>query len=77
MFLDEPFNGVAPLYIEKIKHLIIEEKRHKAIILTDHRYTDVIAIADTIYLIKNGCSKLIKNLSELEDYKYLPQGSLQ
>ena len=77
VFLDEPFNGVAPLYIEKIKHLIIEEKRHKAIILTDHRYTDVIAIADTIYLIKNGCSKLIKNLSELEDYKYLPQGSLQ
>jgi ABC-type multidrug transport system ATPase subunit len=76
IFLDEPFNGVAPLYIEKIKALIIEEKKHKAIILTDHRYTEVIAIADTIYLIKNGCSKLIETLTELEDYKYLSQGSL-
>ncbi|WP_397362136.1 ATP-binding cassette domain-containing protein [Olleya sp. R77988] len=76
VLLDEPFNGVAPLYIEKIKTLIELEKKEKIIILTDHRYNEVIDVSDTIYLIKNGCSKLINNLSELEDYKYLYQGML-
>jgi len=76
ILLDEPFNGISPLYIDKIKLLIEIEKKHKAIILTDHRYQDVIAISDAIYLIKNGCSKLINNLTELEDYNYLHQGSL-
>ena len=73
VLLDEPFNGVAPLYIETIKTLINQEKQHKIIILTDHRYTEVIDVSDTIYLITNGCSKLINDLSELKDYKYLTE----
>ncbi|WP_250432851.1 ATP-binding cassette domain-containing protein [Hanstruepera flava] len=73
VLLDEPFNGVAPLYIETIQTIINQEKKHKIIILTDHRYTEVINVSDTIYLITNGCSKLINNLSELKDYKYLTQ----
>ena len=76
VLLDEPFNGIEPLFIDKIKRLITEEKQQKIILLTDHRYTDVIDISDTISLLKNGCSKLINNLSELEDYKYLNIGSL-
>ena len=71
VLLDEPFNGVAPLYIETIKAIINQEKKHKIIILTDHRYDEVIDVSDTIYLIKNGCSKLINDLSELKDYQYL------
>jgi len=77
ILLDEPFNGVAPLYIEKLQTLITEEKQYKAIVLTDHRYAEVIAVSDTIYLIKNGCSKLIENLSELEDYNYLNKKQLK
>ncbi len=77
VLLDEPFNGVAPLYIEKIQTLITIEKAHKAIILTDHRYREVIEISDTIYLIKNGCSKLINNLNELEDYNYLSPKTIE
>jgi len=73
VLLDEPFNGVAPLFIEKIQTLITEEKSRKIIILTDHRYSDVIKVADSIYLIKNGCTKLINELTELEDYKYINQ----
>lgn len=76
VLLDEPFNGVAPLYIEKIKALINNQKKEKIILLTDHRYTEVIDVSSTIYLLKNGCTKLINNLSELEDYKYLNIGSL-
>lgn len=76
VLLDEPFNGVAPLYIEKIKALIHQEKHQKVIVLTDHRYNEVIEVSDTIYLLKNGCTKLIDDIEELEDYKYLSQGTL-
>ncbi len=76
VILDEPFTGVAPLYITKIQDLIVKEKQHKAILLSDHRYKEVIAISDTIYLLKNGCTKLIDNIKELEDYSYLSIGSL-
>ncbi|TGV03050.1 ATP-binding cassette domain-containing protein [Flavivirga rizhaonensis] len=76
VFLDEPFSHVAPLYIEKIKALIEEEKQKKAIVITDHMYEHIIAVSDTIYLLKNGCTKLIDNVKELEDYKYLSIGTL-
>ena len=71
VFLDEPFNGISPLFIEHIKALIHEEKINKMIVLTDHRYADVIDVTDTLYLLKNGSTKLINKLSELEDYGYL------
>ncbi len=76
VLLDEPFNGVAPLHIEKIQSLIKSEKTEKVILLTDHRYSEVIDICDTLYLVNNGCSKLINNLTELEDYNYLNIGTL-
>ncbi len=73
VLLDEPFNGVAPLYIEKIKAMIQLQKQEKIVILTDHRYKEVTDVSDTIYLIKNGCTILINELTELEDYKYVNQ----
>ena len=69
--LDEPFSHLAPLYIEKILQLIAEEKEHKAIIITDHLYKPIIDASDSIYLLKNGTTKEIHTLTELEDYKYL------
>ena len=76
IFLDEPFSNISPLYIEKIKSLLEIEKKQKVIILTDHNYEVVIDISDEIYLLKNGCTKLIKNINELEDYNYLIPGTL-
>ncbi|GGI58169.1 ATP-binding cassette domain-containing protein [Winogradskyella haliclonae] len=76
VLLDEPFNGISPLMIEGVKHIISDEKLNKIIILTDHRYEDVIDITDTLYLLNNGTTKLIKELNELEDYGYLSVGSL-
>lgn len=77
VLLDEPFSHLAPLHIEKMKALISEEKQHKAIIITDHMYQHIIDTSDDIYLIKDGHTKLIKNLTELEDYKYLSLGALE
>jgi len=71
VFLDEPFNGISPILIEHIKSLIFKEKKEKIIILTDHRYTDVMDITDSLYLLNNGSTKLINKISELEDYGYL------
>ncbi len=76
ILLDEPFSHIAPLYVETIKKLIIEEKSKKVIIITDHMYRHIIDIADTIYLLKNGCTKLVDKITDLEDYNYLNAGSL-
>ncbi|WP_242203749.1 ATP-binding cassette domain-containing protein [Aestuariivivens insulae] len=76
ILLDEPFSHVAPLHIDKIKTLISQEKKQKAIIITDHMYRHIIDISDAIYLIKNGNTKLINTLTELEDYRYLSVGAL-
>jgi ABC-type multidrug transport system ATPase subunit len=76
VLLDEPFSHLAPLHIEKVSQLINEEKQDKAIIITDHFYRNIIESSDDIYLLKNGTTKLVDNILELEDYKYLNEGSL-
>lgn len=76
VFLDEPFSHLSPLHIETVKQMIAEEKEHKVIIISDHLYQYIIEVSDTIYLLKNGATKKIEKLTELEDYKYLSEGSL-
>ena len=75
-YLDEPFSHVAPLQIEYIKRIINTEKKHKVVIITDQMYSHIIETSDEIYLLKNGCTKKIEKINELEDYKYLNEGSL-
>ncbi|MCB0382103.1 MAG: ABC transporter ATP-binding protein [Psychroserpens sp.] len=77
ILLDEPFSHIAPLYIEKIKCLIEEEKDKKVIIVTDHLYKHVIDTADYLYILKDGHTKLIHNLKDLEFFKYVSSGSLE
>lgn len=76
VFLDEPFSHLAPLQINTIKQLISEEKKDKVIIISDHMYQHIIDSSDVIYLLKNGTTKKIEQLTELEDYNYLSEGSL-
>ena len=76
VILDEPFSHLSPLHIESVKQLIIEEKKHKIIIISDHMYQHIIDSSDIIYLLQNGTTKKIEQLSQLEDYNYLNEGSL-
>lgn len=76
ILLDEPFSHLSLLHIEKIKALISQERNNKIIIITDHMYRHIIDVSEDIYLINNGHTKLINNLKELEDYKYLNIGAL-
>jgi len=71
ILLDEPFSHLSPIHIESIKTLIKEEKKHKAIVITDHMYKHILDLANTVYFIKNGNSKLLKNEEELVNFKYL------
>ncbi len=72
ILLDEPFSHLAPVYIERFKQLINQEKEHKIIIITDHLHNHITEISDTVYMIKNGYSTKIESLSQLEDFNYLP-----
>ncbi len=76
ILLDEPFSHISPVQVEAIKKLIAIEKQHKIIVITDHLYHEITAVSDVVYLIKNGSSKRIDKLTELEDYKYISEGSL-
>jgi ABC-type multidrug transport system ATPase subunit len=70
VLLDEPLSHIAPVFTNRIIDLIHLEKQHKAIIVTDHMYKHIVAISDQIYLLKDGWSKEIKNIQELEFYRY-------
>lgn len=72
ILLDEPFNGVSPVYIEDIKETIRQEaKSGKGFILTDHDYRNIIDVSNRIILLHDGGTKKIKDLAELEKWGYL------
>lgn len=71
LMLDEPFSMVEPLYKEVIKNLLLDHKKTKGIILTDHYYNDVLEITDKNYLINDGNFIKIKDIDDLIDFNYL------
>lgn len=71
ILLDEPFSFVAPLYVEKFKLLIRQKKKECTIVITDHFYREILDISDSIYLLKNGSSKLIQSKEDLENEGYI------
>ena len=76
VILDEAFSHLSPIRINCVKQLISEEKEYKAVMISDHMYQHIIDSADTIYLLQNGPTKKIENLTGLEDYAYLSKGML-
>ncbi len=74
--LDEPYNGISPVLIKKINHLILERSTYKGIILTDHNYKNVLKVASQIYLLKDCAMRKLKAKEELISYGYLKEGML-
>lgn len=73
LLFDEPFNGIAPIYIEKIKVLIQEHTGKKGFIVTDHDYVNILSISSRVILLHDGAVKKIKSLNDLVDLGYLPE----
>lgn len=71
--LDEPFSGLSPLLIEKVKELIFKESKNKGIIIADHNYKTVLQFATKLYLLKNGKTFLLNNQNQLKDLGYLTE----
>jgi ABC-type multidrug transport system ATPase subunit len=69
--LDEPFTGLTPVYIEKIKDLISAIKSRKGIIISDHMYRHVTDLADRLYLLTNGQTYQVSDHKELVSRGYL------
>lgn len=70
ILLDEPFNGVSPILKEYIAECILEVKKEKGIIITDHDYENVLKLADNITFLKEGYLREIKDRRQLVELGY-------
>lgn len=71
IFLDEPFNGISPLFIENIQYLIKVASKTAGILVSDHNYESVLEIATRQIVIHSGSLKHIKVRDDLVKWGYL------
>jgi len=72
-FIDELFNGVAPVFKEEIKKMIKEQSLYKGFIITDHDYRGILDIATRIVILHDGGTKEIKSKDELKYWGYISE----
>lgn len=77
VLLDEPYNGLSPIMIEKVNTLIIENSKTRGIIITDHNYENVIKISTKLALMQEGKMHHLKDKSELVTRGYLKSGMIK
>jgi ABC-2 type transport system ATP-binding protein len=72
LFLDEPFQGLDPINVERIKRLIAElHGQGKTVVLSTHQMNMVEALCDRILLIHRGRGVLYGPLAEIKG-RYAP-----
>lgn len=76
VLLDEPYNGLSPIMIEKINVLIAKYSSTKGIVITDHNYENIIKISTKLVLMKEGKMHHLKDRSELVGKGYLKPGMI-
>jgi len=55
LFLDEPFEGVDPVNVSDIKHLVeLLAKENIGVIITDHNVRETLSICHRAYVLKEG-----------------------
>ena len=76
VLLDEPYNGLSPIMIDKVNDLITKMSAVKGIIITDHNYENVIKVSTKLALMKEGKLHHIKDKNELVEKGYLKVGMI-
>ena len=76
VLLDEPYNGLSPIMIEKVNSLIKVNSKNKGIIITDHSYENVIEISNQLILMKGGKTHQLNDKYELIEKGYLREGMI-
>ena len=71
LFLDEPFSMQQPQHIDRIKKLLLSLTATKALVITDHYYADVLDIATSGFIIKNGKAFNVEGEQDLIEHEYL------
>lgn len=69
--LDEPFTGLTPIYIDKIKRVLAEVKKTKGIIISDHMYRHVAEMSESLYLLANGRTYQVRDQEQLISLGYV------
>lgn len=70
IFLDEPFNALAPVAAKAIREHITLCSRDKGIFLTDHNFREVHKVVNRILLLHDCYLKEVKEPEELIPYGY-------
>ena len=70
ILVDEPFTHIMPLHIEKLKEILSKENSSKGILVTDHICEQITDISDTLYVLTDGKTYLIKNLEDIHRLGY-------
>jgi ABC-type branched-subunit amino acid transport system ATPase component len=68
---DEPFSGLSPVHVERLKEIFKTEKQNKGIIITDHLHRHIRDVADHLYVLVNGKTYPIKDEEQLIALGYL------
>jgi ABC-type multidrug transport system ATPase subunit len=76
VLLDEPYNGLSPLMVEKVNELVAENSKTKGIIISDHNYENVIKVSNKLILLKEGKAHHLLCKEELVEKGYLKSGML-
>lgn len=72
---DEPFSGIMPLHVEALGAAMQHAKQRKGLLLTDHRYAELLPLCDAVYLLQQGRLLLLgpDPRAELVAHGYLPE----
>ncbi|OAB31339.1 ABC transporter [Flavobacterium fryxellicola] len=76
VLLDEPYNGLSPLMIDKVNDMITAMSLTKGIIITDHNYENVIKVSTKLALMKEGKLHHVNDKKELVEKGYLKAGMI-
>lgn len=71
LLLDEPFNKLSPILTESLMIEILKVSSSKGIIITDHKYEEVMKISTKKYFLKNGKLLEFNNLEKLTEFTYI------
>ncbi len=69
--LDEPFSHIMPIHIDYVRAVIQRSAKTKGVLVTDHQYQHVLDLADTLYLIYEGTSRIVGGREDLVRYGYI------
>lgn len=70
IMLDEPFTHLNPIQIDKVKALIVTEKKNKGLLITDHMFQHVVDLSDRLYVLTNGQTYLTKSVQDIDMMGY-------